>query len=548
MDVMDHFLGEQSIKVQEHRSLINAHLRQGWEPLQLIGLTFFLTVILVKIWDKIFNREKDLFTTIKESFFKFVRSLPIIGAKIQEELDSTKSEISRNMFPLKKGQKYLTHLPQKGMQADKLIEIVKKDYKGLETTHWENGRCSGAIYASGEENDRMMSEVFSMFVGANLLQPDVFPGPRKMEAEIVAMVCNMFKGGKDACGVVTSCGSESILLACKSYRELAYKRGITKPEILMPESAHAAFVKSGKYFKMKVVKVPLDKKTFRVDFQKMKKMINSNTAMLVGSMPSFPHGACDPIQEIAKLGKKHNIPVHVDQCMGGFLTPFAGKEFKLPPCDFSVDGVTSISADTHKYGKAPKGSSTLLYSHPKYREGQYFTYTDWSGGIYASSTMAGTRSGAIMATCWTALMSNGIDGYKQTADKVLKCRQYIEKNLHGISGIKVFGEPGVNIISFGSDAFDIYRLGDILTSKGWHMYTLQMPAGLNLAITPLFVEGSTRDDFLSDVREGTAKIMKDPSAKSEGMAAIYGMAAKIPDQAIVSEFITGYLDAYYYTK
>lgn len=548
MDSIDHFIGKQSIRIQEQRALLNSHLRDEWQPLQLMFLTFIFSGIFFQLWNKLSNREKDLLTSLKETFFRFVRSLPVISSMIQKELDATKSEIGKNMFPLKKGQKYKTKLPQKGLKPEEVVELVRTQYKSLETTHWEDGRVSGAVYSCGQENDRMMSEVFSMFVGANLLQPEVFPGPRKMEAEIVSMVCNMFKGGEHACGVVTSCGSESILLACKAYREYAYKKGITKPEILMPESAHAAFVKGGKYFKMKIVKVPLDKKTYRVDFKKMKKMVNSNTAMLVGSVPSFPHGACDPIEDIAKLGKQHDIPVHVDQCMGGFLTPFVGKEYNIPPCDFTVEGVTSISADTHKYGKAPKGTSTLVYRHPKYREGQYFAYTDWSGGIYASSTMAGSRSGAIMATCWAALMNNGWEGYQLTAHKVLKCRQYIEKSLHKIPELKVFGQPGVNILSFGSDVFDIYRLGDILTSKGWHMFTIQMPSGLNLAITPLFVEGSTPDDFLRDVRNGTTEIMKSPKAKSEGMAAIYGMAAKIPDKAILSEFVTGYLDAYYHTK
>ncbi|KAJ8042881.1 Sphingosine-1-phosphate lyase 1 [Holothuria leucospilota] len=355
MDSIDHFIGKQSIRIQEQRALLNSHLRDEWQPLQLMFLTFIFSGIFFQLWNKLSNREKDLLTALKETFFRFVRSLPIISSMIQKELDATKSEIGKNMFPLKKGQKYKTKLPQKGLKPEEVVELVRTQYKSLETTHWEDGRVSGAVYSCGQENDRMMSEVFSMFVGANLLQPEVFPGPRKMEAEIVSMVCNMFKGGEHACGVVTSCGSESILLACKAYREYAYKKGITKPEILMPESAHAAFVKGGKYFKMKIVKVPLDKKTYRVDF---------------------------------KLGKQHDIPVHVDQCMGGFLTPFVGKEYNIPPCDFTVEGVTSISADTHKYGKAPKGTSTLVYRHPKYREGQYFAYTDWSGGIYASSTMA----------------------------------------------------------------------------------------------------------------------------------------------------------------
>merc|ERR1719244_1098823 len=254
----------------------------------------------------------------------------------------------------------------------------------------------------------------------NPLHPDAFPGLRQMESEVVRMACDMFQGGEEACGCVTTGGTESILLACKAYREIAIEKGVEFPEILCGVSAHAAFDKAADILGISIRHVPLDQVTMRVDVNAMRRMISRNTMVLVGSAPQFPHGSIDSITEIAQLGLKYDIPVHVDACLGGFLIPFMRDSgYPIQPFDFSVPGVTSISADTHKYGFAPKGTSVVMYKSPMYRPYQWFSFPDWPGGIYATPTVGGSRAGGIIAACWAAMISFGKDGYTQSTKEIV---------------------------------------------------------------------------------------------------------------------------------
>ncbi|XP_030835122.1 sphingosine-1-phosphate lyase 1 isoform X1 [Strongylocentrotus purpuratus] len=517
-----------------------------WPPVLLVALTAFFVTVAMEMYRWYSDSDLTLMQRGKRKFFKMLRSAPIIGSKIKKELKSTKTNIAQSSFKLPKGENYRTTLPKTGLSHQELMSVVKKNYKNLEEIDWQKGKVSGTVYTG--ENHGIMGQVFELFCNSNLLQPGVFPGVRKMEAEIVAMCCDIFKGGPESCGTTTSGGTESLLLACLAYRELARARGVQRPEILLPICGHAAFEKAAHLFEMRIVRTPLNKTTYKADVQAMKKMINKNTCMLVVSAPCFPHGIIDPISEVAKLGLKYNIPVHIDMCMGGFLYPFlrlGGHD--IPPSDFSVAGITSISADLHKYGKAPKGSSVVLYSDQKYRQGQFFVSTDWVGGVYASPTLAGTRSGAVIATAWATLMLQGLDGYIQHADRVIKTRESIEKRLREIEGITVIGQPKVSAVTIASNVFDVFRLGTCLTEKGWQMYTVQNPSGLCVTVTDLFNK-ETANQLIADVEEGTAQIMKDPNAKAEGMAAIYGMASTLPDRSLVSDFICGYLDAFYSTE
>eukprot|EP00057_Strongylocentrotus_purpuratus_P020207 XP_011674681.1 PREDICTED: sphingosine-1-phosphate lyase 1 [Strongylocentrotus purpuratus] len=536
-----------------------------WPPVLLVALTAFFVTVAMEMYRWYSDSDLTLMQRGKRKFFKMLRSAPIIGSKIKKELKSTKTNIAQSSFKLPKGENYRTTLPKTGLSHQELMSVVKKNYKNLEEIDWQKGKVSGTVYTG--ENHGIMGQVFELFCNSNLLQPGVFPGVRKMEAEIVAMCCDIFKGGPESCGTTTSGGTESLLLACLAYRELARARGVQRPEILLPICGHAAFEKAAHLFEMRIVRTPLNKTTYKADVQAMKKMINKNTCMLVVSAPCFPHGIIDPISEVAKLGLKYNIPVHIDMCMGGFLYPFlrlGGHD--IPPSDFSVAGITSISADLHKYGKAPKGSSVVLYSDQKYRQGQFFVSTDWVGGVYASPTLAGTRSGAVIATAWATLMLQGLDGYIQHADRVIKTRESIEKRLREIEGILLSKGIGAPLFS---DSYNILSLHPLLLSFS-HLVPLPIPpliiimvlksfihfkyvfyfsssASLCVTVTDLFNK-ETANQLIADVEEGTAEIMKDPNAKAEGMAAIYGMASTLPDRSLVSDFICGYLDAFYSTE
>jgi len=371
-----------------------------------------------------------------------------------------------------------------------------------------------------------------------------------MEAEVVRMCCNMFNGGPDSCGCISTGGTESIILACKAYRDWAREeRGIQDPNIIVPVTAHAAFDKAAAMLDMVIKHIAVDPETRAVDVKAMSRAIDSSTCMLAGSCPQFPHGTIDDIQAIAALGLKKGIPVHVDACLGGFLVPFMEEAgYPLPPFDFRVEGVTSISADTHKYGFAPKGSSVILYSEPKYRHYQWFTFSDWPGGIYATSTISGSKAGGITAACWASLVHHGRSGYVDSTRKIVKTTKYIAQELGLIKGIKIFGKPQVSVVAFGSDETNIFGISDTLKNKGWNLNNLQFPSCIHLCVTMLHTEAGVADKFIKDVREATETALANPDSATSEAAAIYGMSQTIPDRGLVNLITWSYLDSLYITK
>ncbi|XP_019394190.1 PREDICTED: sphingosine-1-phosphate lyase 1 [Crocodylus porosus] len=531
--------------LEKARSFVNGQC-EGIEPWKLIGLTFASTLILVWVHNFLFQPE-SLTSRSKKQVFKRIRNMPIVGGIIQKQINKALDDVTSSMPFLKDEKGYIKALPAQGISQDELLEKMK-DYSSMSEVHWEDGKVSGTVYGGEEKLTNLLVKVYEKFAWSNPLHPDIFPGLRKMEAEVVRMACTLFHGGPSSCGVMTSGGTESILMACKAYRDLAYERGIKHPEMLVPKSVHAAFDKAAHYFGLKIVHIPLTK-TMQVDVQAMRRAISKNTAMLVCSAPQFPHGVMDPIEDVAKLALKYRIPFHVDACLGGFLIVFMEKAgFPLQhPFDFRVEGVTSISADTHKYGYAPKGSSVLLYSDKKYRHYQFFVAPDWQGGIYASPTMAGSRPGGIIAACWATMMHVGEDGYVEATKKIINTARFIESELRKIDGILIFGNPEVSVISVGSDTFDIYRLSNLLATKGWNLNVLQFPRSIHLCITLLHTKDGVAELFLEDVKECIFEIMKDPGAKTTGMGAIYGMAQSIPDRSLVAEMSHAYLDSLYNT-
>ncbi|NXA36648.1 SGPL1 lyase, partial [Eudromia elegans] len=528
------------------KSFVNGRC-EGLEPWQLIALTVASTLAALWLHGFLFQAE-SLTSRVKKKFFKLLRKTPFVGTVIQKKIDEALVDITSSLSFLRDERDYVRALPEQGMSQAEVLEKMK-EYSSKGAIRWEDGKVSGTVYSGEEKLTRLLVRVYEEFAWSNPLHPDVFPGLRKMEAEVVRIACTLFHGGPNSCGAVTSGGTESILMACKAYRDLAYERGIKHPEMLVPRSAHAAFDKAAHYFGLKMVQIPLTK-SMEVDVQAMRRAISKNTAMLVCSAPQFPHGIMDPIEEVAKLALEHKIPFHVDACLGGFLIAFMEKAgFPLKGrFDFRVKGVTSISADTHKYGYAPKGSSVVLYSDKTYRSYQYFVAPDWQGGIYASPTIAGSRAGGIIAACWATLMHIGESGYVEATKRVIRTARYLESELRKIGGIFIFGEPEVSVLSIGSDTFDIYRLSNCLAAKGWNLNILQFPPSIHLCITQLHTRPGVAEHFLRDVKAGVEEIMKDVRAKTTGMGAIYGMAQSIPDRSLVAEISLAFLDGLYSTE
>ncbi|XP_033644502.1 sphingosine-1-phosphate lyase 1-like [Asterias rubens] len=536
------------LHLEDARLKVN-ELCSDFEPWQLISISVGITIILAWFYNWLRHPLRTLPERIKASFFKFFRSLPIVRSMIRKEIEKSTYAVAHSLNKMKPGETYIKTLPEKGLSEDKVLERIKTGYQAMDDIDWKSGKVSGCVYGGTDDLSELCAKVYKDFAWSNPLHPDVFPSIRRMEGEVVAMCLSVFNGGSDSCGAMTSGGTESILMACLSCRERARDRGIEFPEILAPMSVHAAFDKAAHYFHMRLVHVPLDKKTRKVNIKAMKRRINSKTCMLVGSAPAFPFGLFDDIEAIAALGVKYDIPVHTDACLGGFLIPFMEQAgFPVPPFDFRLKGVTTISADTHKYGFAPKGSSVILYSNMEMRRRQFFVAPDWMGGIYASPSIAGSRAGAIIAACWATIMYMGKQGYVDSTRKIIQTTRNMITELKKVEGIFIFGEPEVSVIAIGSNDFDVYRLFGDLTKRGWSLNNLQFPPSFHLCLTLRHTTPGVAESFINDVKTCTAELLTDPSAKCQGSAAVYGTSQGIPDRSIITEVAKSFWDACYSTE
>ena len=292
-----------------------------------------------------------------------------------------------------------------------------------------------------------------------------------------------------------------------------------------------------------------------MDVSAVRRLINSNTALLVGSAPNFPHGIIDDIPGLSELGVKYKIPLHVDCCLGSFLVAFLEKSgFERLFFDFRCPGVTSISCDTHKYGFAPKGSSTVLYRSAALRSYQYFVVPDWSGGVYASPSIAGSRPGALIAGCWASMMNVGEDGYTESCKAIVGTTRNIAREIHEHPDLEVLGNPLVSVVAFTSSTLDIYDIADAMSGKGWHLNSLQSPPAIHVAVTLPIVRAWEQlvSDLKTVVEEEKAKEKqrllegKDAKGKSKGdSAALYGVAGSLPNKSIVVELSQVFLDTLY---
>lgn len=413
------------------------------------------------------------------------------------------------------------------------------------------GRVSGSLYSGDHEHYAYLAEVFGQFAHANILQRDMYPSATKFEAEIIAMTLDLLHGdsGQGACGVITSGGSESLITALYTYREqAASSRAVTRPNVVIPVTAHVALDKGAHWLGIEVRHAPLQP-DYRADPAAMAALIDENTIALVGSAANYPHGLIDPIEELGELARSHGIGLHVDGCLGGFLLPWIEQlGHDVPQWDFRVRGVTSISADTHKYGYALKGTSTLLYSSPELRRHQYFTYPNWPGGLYLSPGFAGSRSGGLVASTWAAMVTTGADGYRAAAADIMSTAGKIRAGVDAIDGIEVIGDPTF-LVAFQAapdtsddGPIDIYLVNDALIAAGWRLNSLQLPAALHFCVTrPNTAEGIA-ERFVDDLRSAVNYAKRNRGATAES-GAMYGFGGTPGGDEAINGLMVAVLDA-----
>lgn len=435
-------------------------------------------------------------------------------------------------------------LPKAGQSRDQLLKTLQAHHD--RDTQWREGKTWSLVYHASDEHTEFLKKAYSIYFHQNGLNPGAFPSLQKYEAEVISMAANLLGGGENAAGTMTSGGSESIMMAVKTTRDWmkTKKPEITQPEMIVPLSIHPAFDKAAQYFQVKLVKAPL-KPDFRVDLEAVKKLITSNTILIVGSAPQYPQGVIDPIEELAALAKSRGIAMHVDACLGGFLLPFMkGLGYPIPNFDFRVDGVTSMSADLHKYGFAAKGASLVLYRDKEIRRHQFFVSSDWPGGAFASPSMTGTRPAGSIAAAWATMHAFGEDGYLKMTREIMDNTKKLQEGIRAI-GLAIVGEPEASVFAFTSNdpQVDLYAVADQMQGRGWYIDRQQKPTCLHLMVTPAHTP--IIGQFLKDLKESVEFVKSHPETSNQGMAAMYGMMAKVPDPSMIHHFLYQYMDDRY---
>jgi glutamate/tyrosine decarboxylase-like PLP-dependent enzyme len=404
---------------------------------------------------------------------------------------------------------------------------------------WRGGKTWSLVYFAGDDVADVLKEAYTAAFFTNGLGPGAFKSLKKFEAEVISMTADLL-GDPQATGNMTSGGTESILMAVKAARDRARaEKGISEPEMVLPVTAHPAFDKAGQYLGVKAVHIPIGE-NLRADVRAARDAITPNTALVAGSAPCYPFGTIDPIPELAALAQERDIPCHVDACLGAYLLPFVERlGYEVPPWDFRVPGVTSISADLHKYGFSARGASAIMYRNNDLRRHQFFAYADWPGGLYGSPTMTGSRPGGAIAASWAVLNYLGVEGYTRLARIIMETSRALIDGINGIDGLHVLGRPDMSVFAFASDTVDIYAVGDVLDSRGWHPDRQQLPPSLHLMVTPAHQD--IAGPFLADLRDAVASVGAGAPTPG-GSAAMYGMLGKVPDRGVVRNVIMDFLD------
>lgn len=380
--------------------------------------------------------------------------------------------------------------------------LAELDERRAKEPSVHGGRLFGLVYPTADDElEQLVTGVNNRYLFGNALNPFKFPELAALETEVVSMVgdlVHLSTGG----GCMTSGGTESILMSMLVNRERARARGVERPEIVAPYSAHPAYSKAGHYFDMKVVRTPLDEH-WRADVKAIEDAVNENTAVVVASAFNYPYGVMDPIEDIAAIAKARGIGCHVDACVGSFVLPFLERlGYDVPPWDFRVEGVTEMSADVHKYGYAPKGASVVLHDDPDWFMYQGFVFKDWPSGLYGSAAMAGARPAAPIATAWAVINHLGVDGYVEKTRQLMETVSIVRGGVESIDGIEIVGDPIGPVLAFQSDELDLYAVGDVMDDKGWHLNRNREPEGLHVMLSP--VHAHLAEELVADLRDAVA--------------------------------------------
>jgi sphinganine-1-phosphate aldolase len=420
------------------------------------------------------------------------------------------------------------HLPDTETPRAELLDQLRA-MATEEDAGWESGTCSGTMYCGDHDHYRFLTEVFGLFAHVNVLQRDMCPSATKFEAEIIAMTLDLLHADAvsdgEPAGLVTTGGTGSIAHALLSYRDhAAQTKGVSRPNVVKPETAHPAFDKACHLFGIELRRAPVDPKSTLVDVDWVADHIDENTVAIIGSACNYGYGTIDPIGDLSDVALARDVGLHVDGCLGGFILPF-GQDlgYDIPVFDYRHPGVTSMSADTHKYGYALKGTSVLTFRDKSLRNAQYFFQTDWSGGKYCSPGMEGSRSGGLLAATWASMVHLGRDGYRRYARAIFETAAAMREAVTSHPELRILGEPTF-LFSFTAEGFDVYHVNDFMRGRGWRFNGQQYPNALHMAVTRPQTQPGVVERFAADLTDALA-YGRDHADETPRSGAIYGGVA-----------------------
>jgi glutamate/tyrosine decarboxylase-like PLP-dependent enzyme len=420
-------------------------------------------------------------------------------------------------------------LPAHG--SDPETVLARLDQFAADDRDWRSGRVFSLVYDAGPTVGDLLARAAERFGAENALNTTAFPSLGRMQRDIVTITVGLLGGDRRSGGsagvrgYLTSGGTESLLQATKTARDRGREqRGTTRPNMVLATSAHAAFAKASHYFDVESRRVPV-LADGSADVGAMADAVDDDTVLVVGSAPSYPQGVIDPIPELARVARERGILCHVDACLGGFLLPFLGTlGLVTKPWDLAVPGVTSISADLHKYGYASKGVSVILYADRDLARLQPFVTTDWLGGLYGSPSMAGTRPGGPIAAGWAVLHHLGEDGYLRLAADAHRAAVTVRDAIGSTPGLALRGSPDATVFAFGGDGgpetVDAFALGDALAARGGWFFDRQTPPD-SLHATVHAGHAAVVDELVADLSATTADLRR-TGARSADRDATYG--------------------------
>jgi sphinganine-1-phosphate aldolase len=401
----------------------------------------------------------------------------------------------------------VTTLPEHGLDPDAVVERLTSMTAG--DVRWRDGRAFTLAYNAGPEVLALQERVYGAFMGENALNTDAFPSLARIQRDVVGTVAGWLHGGDEAAGFMTTGGTESILMAVLAARERARaERGVERPNMVLPTSAHAAFEKGAHYFGVRSIRVPV-RDDWRADVDAMAHAIDDDTVLVVASNPQYPQGVFDPVAQVAALAADRGINCHVDACMGGVTTPFLERLGEpIAPWDFRVPGVTSISVDLHKFGYTAKGASVIVHRTKALRRFQTFVTDNWLGGLYGSSGVLGTKSGGAMAVAWAVMHHLGTEGYLRLTGTARQACLRLADIVTSMPELALRAAPDTTLLALGATdpvSLDVNALGDALWRRGWYLDRQGPPPSLHCTVNA--VHERVLDEFAQDLRAAVDEVV-----------------------------------------